>query len=295
MLSLYTNKFLFIKLILIMKNVVKIVSILLLISGIVFVSCQDKNKDKDKQTSVSAPTNLSVTDITWLSAKLTWSGTADSYEIAVGNKTYTATTTLCAPTDLSASTPYTWKVRAKKGNNYSEWVDGPNFTTLQAIPEGVTLQFGTMTWTAAYAGIRERSNGFELAASRYADSLKYPSIYFFFKKSGLTTFPLAGNEPYFAEYLENSTFTIPEDPNQVPYGEWWDYEGSINVVLANASKVAGVAEIVMFNAYQYYIEEKTNPDVKVLKILFNVDIVAYAAMKNDMERKNFSTLKTFKR
>ena len=286
-----------------MKNVIKTLSILLLASGMVFTSCKDKDKDKDKDgssSSVSAPTNLSVADITESSAKLTWSGTADSYEIVVGSKTYTASTTLCAPDDLTPSTSYAWKVRAKVGNNYSSWVEGPNFSTTQAIPSSVTVQFGSTTWTAAYARAVDQGTGFTFIASQSASVLSLPSVYFFFKKTGTTTYSLADamNGVSFAEYWEKDIFSFENDPNEEPYGDWWAAAGSINVTSATASKVSGTAELLMVNMYQYVVEgrEPEDVDAETLTVTFqNVDIgTTFSAIKSFTERKNFSNGKNFK-
>jgi len=89
---------------------------------------------------VPPPTNLSVTDITEASAKLSWTGSADSYEIQLtnpqgANLAFTSSTNACLAANLTDNTTYTWKVRSVKGDKYSEWVAGPSFTTAQTIPE----------------------------------------------------------------------------------------------------------------------------------------------------------------
>ena len=83
---------------------------------------------------VTAPTNLSVTDITETTVKLMWTGTADSYEILLTSQSaadmpFSSTTNSCLLTNLTENTLYAWKIRAKKGSNYSDWVTGTSFTT----------------------------------------------------------------------------------------------------------------------------------------------------------------------
>ncbi len=76
-----------------------------------------------------APTNLNVDDITETSAVFTWEGTTTSYEINVGSITQVVDAKTFTATTLTAATNYAWKVRAKDGELYSEWVDGDPFTT----------------------------------------------------------------------------------------------------------------------------------------------------------------------
>jgi len=85
---------------------------------------------------VPPPTNLSVADITEISAKLSWTGSADSYEIQLTNPqgmniVFYPTANTCLAANLTENTAYKWKVRAKKGDKYSEWTAGPSFTTIQ--------------------------------------------------------------------------------------------------------------------------------------------------------------------
>ena len=115
----------------VLKSFLAIVSVGFVLS---FSSCKKDPKPTD--TSVSPPVNLSVTDITGTSVKLLWTGTADSYEILLTHQSatdipLTSTTNTCLVTDLTENTMYTWKIRAKKGNNYSEWINGPSFTTIE--------------------------------------------------------------------------------------------------------------------------------------------------------------------
>jgi hypothetical protein len=104
-------------------------------------------------TTPVAPKTLRVADLTETSATFTWEGTAASYEIVVGEaeamivnaKTYTAE-------GLTASTRYTWKVRAVIGDNTAgEWVDGPAFTTW-AEPIEVEFLYNISNGYSAHPG-----------------------------------------------------------------------------------------------------------------------------------------------
>ena len=254
-------------------------------------SCGDKPKD----TPVSPPTNLSVTDITETSAKLLWSGTADSYEILLSSQhvtdvPFTSTTNSCLVTNLTENTPYSWKVRAKKGDKYSDWVTGPNFTTVQ-IPDGVTVQFGNLTWTAANAGAVDYGTLFNLVALK-VDQYTLPFIDFGINKSGTTTFPL--DEGYWAEYWEKEEHLLSDD--KMTYGDWWVDEGTITITSSTGTKISGTAQLTMFNAYQYFIEENENPEMRELKVTFkNVNVITPSGIKSLTIRNNFSKMKDLKR
>ena len=119
-----------------MKNFTKLLSIMLLACGVMCISCKPDPEPEPgtkptnpNPTTVAAPTNLNVTDITLESAKLTWTGTGTSYELQVGTTTYTSTSTSYSLTGLQENTEYTWKVRAKKGNDFSAWTNGTKFKT----------------------------------------------------------------------------------------------------------------------------------------------------------------------
>ena len=116
-----------------MRKFAKLLSIMLLVCGLMCISCKP---DPDTEpgpnpnpTTVAAPTNLNVTDISLESAKLTWTGIGTSYELQVGTTTYTSTSTSYNVTGLQENTEYTWKVRARKGDDFSAWTNGHKFKT----------------------------------------------------------------------------------------------------------------------------------------------------------------------
>lgn len=106
---------------------------------------------KEKEESVEKPADLTVSQITSTSAILAWSGSATSYEVVVGDADAVAVTGKShTVTGLTPATKYTWKVRANDGGNYSGWVDGQEFTTIEKVVAAPTnLQVGEVTENTA--------------------------------------------------------------------------------------------------------------------------------------------------
>jgi len=114
------------------KNVLKSLLAMVMVGFVLLFSACKKD--------VPTPTNLSVTSITETSVKLSWTGSADSYEIQLTNPqgmniAITSTSNSRSATNLTENTAYKWKVRAKKGDKYSEWTAGSSFTTIQGTPK----------------------------------------------------------------------------------------------------------------------------------------------------------------
>lgn len=99
----------------------------------------------------SVPSNFSA-GISWLAG-----GTEGAWDVEWGATPYTFTGTptlsLTSPgttlTSLSASTQYTYKVRANCAGSYSNWVGPHTFTTLVACPPPTTLGASAITTTSA--------------------------------------------------------------------------------------------------------------------------------------------------
>ena len=103
-------------------------------------ACNDNGTDdggKDdagELKPVVAPSNLRVENLLDMSAVLVWDGENSEYEVEWNGTMMLVTPSISFGIDsLTPETSYTWKVRAKEGERYSEWVDGPAFTTLELI------------------------------------------------------------------------------------------------------------------------------------------------------------------
>ena len=83
-------------------------------------------------TDCFPPSNLTVSNQTLDGATLSWSGSADSYEVLLGGamtETYTTTDTFYTFTGLMSSSSYTVKVRGICGTEYSLYSPTANFNT----------------------------------------------------------------------------------------------------------------------------------------------------------------------
>lgn len=89
-------------------------------------------------TALSAPTNLSSSNVTTTGATLSWDAVANasSYTVKIGEQEYTGVkTSSYSATSLTAGTQYTWTVKAVgDGTNYttSDYAANANFTTATA-------------------------------------------------------------------------------------------------------------------------------------------------------------------
>ena len=253
-----------------MKNIVKLFSILFLVSGVVFISCTKPNEEEKEK--VDAPTKLSVTDVTEISANFTWKGSADSYEIEVGSKTYNQKGTSLSLIDLTDGTKYTWKVRAKKGSEYSDWVDGSDFTTGALKAGEISVYFGSEHWTAPsknaiYQEITSDGESLVYICAIHpsaTSSKPFPMVAMFVYSSGVTT--LAEEGGYRFEYTEQGFLDATKVP---PFGDWWKKSGTVTITSNSNSKVSGIAVATMFDAYQKYVDPKTDdPETRTLTVVF---------------------------
>ena len=104
-----------------------------------------------------APTGLQHGQLRQKNATLSWNSVegADSYEIDLDGTPYTAAASQIVLNDLTPDTHYTWKVRAKKANIYSEWSDTDEFQTQKSLSQTI---FGT--WNAADVQLNFRANDY---------------------------------------------------------------------------------------------------------------------------------------
>lgn len=159
---------------------------LLLIVAVLSVALMSCNPD-DEGKAPSSPAGLNASDLTDVSAILTWAGDATIYEVAIGDaETRTVTSRTYKATRLTAETEYTWKVRAKADGLYSEWVDGPAFTT-KPVPdvqpdEPVLLEVTDITATSAVFTWQGAAESYELELGTVLESVEATT----FTVSGLT-------------------------------------------------------------------------------------------------------------
>lgn len=123
-----------------MKKILKI-SLALLLSGFLFVSCGSSDDDDNNGSNggnngnAMAPTGLTYDGLTESSVRLLWTAGGDTDKYIVdfnGTEREVKTTHYIVSNTLTPSTNYTWRVRAVKGDDMSDWVDGVEFTTLAA-------------------------------------------------------------------------------------------------------------------------------------------------------------------
>lgn len=143
-------------------------------------------------TKPAAPTGLATQDLTDVSVTLTWNGEADSYEVAVGvHPAVQVRGKSHALTGLVPAMNYIWRVRAKKGELYSDWTDGPGFKTDEppvlpvAAPTNLAFSYVTdisavLTWEGNASAYEVKVDGKTLLANYNtfdATGLKAETLY----------------------------------------------------------------------------------------------------------------------
>ncbi len=104
-------------------------------------ACNDNGTDDggkddagEELKQVVTPSNLRIESQLDVSAVLAWDGENSEYEVEWNGEVLPATQSISYGIEnLTPETTYTWKVRAKEGERYSEWVEGPAVTTLELI------------------------------------------------------------------------------------------------------------------------------------------------------------------
>jgi hypothetical protein len=120
-----------------MKNSIRLASIAFAMCfAAVLSSCEPKDPPPGGgDETLAVPTELKVGNVTDVSASLSWSGEATTYEVSVdGADAVTIKAKTFTATGLTPETTYEWQVRAKDGELFSDWVDGEPFTTGEDVP-----------------------------------------------------------------------------------------------------------------------------------------------------------------
>ncbi len=275
-----------------MKNLTKVLSLLFLASGLLLVSCKKDDDKKDDTTptpsSVTAPSALAVSDITSTSAKFTWTGSGDSYEIVIGSQTYTSSTASYTASALTANTNYTWKVRAKKGSDFSSWVDGTAFKTLAATggSNSMTVQFGATSWTAGNVAGQTNGSVFMVVGTQSADGTGFPAIRIV---ANLAKGSVAVDTNSSIDYFEKGALT--QQGSTTTFGDWWPLSGTLNITNIDGNIVSGNMDIQAFNAKEAYVDKNPNFGKTTIKCTFTVNVSsAQAAQILSSNKVNFSNL-----
>jgi hypothetical protein len=95
---------------------------------------EDPNKggNEEEEVSLTAPSQLKVLTFTHNSVIVSWQGDTNAlaYDVHVSGKDTLAVESIsCGVDDLQPDTPYTWQVRARRGQVKTAWVTGPGFRT----------------------------------------------------------------------------------------------------------------------------------------------------------------------
>ncbi len=103
------------------------------------------NGGTEELKPVVLPANPRVEKITDLSAVLVWDGTSSEYEIEWNGEILLTKSISYGLEGLTPEQTYSWKVRSKEDERYSEWVNGTDFTTLKFVDK-------TIGWPGEWQG-----------------------------------------------------------------------------------------------------------------------------------------------
>lgn len=119
----------------------------------------DDSSEKGDLKPVVLPTNPRIEELSDVTVVLTWDGNSSGYEVEMNKEVLPATQSISyGLKGLTPETTYTWKVRSKEGQRYSEWVNGPDFTTTAIIDN-------TKNWQGNWKGTDFQLNLFVLGSS----------------------------------------------------------------------------------------------------------------------------------
>jgi hypothetical protein len=254
-----------------------------------FFSC-----DKDETETLAAPTNLTVSSVTGNSAVLSWTSDATSFEIKVGDATYTSNANSYTLENLLQNTTYSWSVKAVKEDISSEWVNGPDFVT-----ERVVVTFGSQVWTAkatlAIVDFEEPYMQIQLFSTEDAFSwqsmadAEYPFFQFYLLGNTVGEYDEAhGYAPpidYDFDYYHQSYIDVGElyglDDEWIT-GDYWvdiDFPSSIEITAINSSTISGIVNLTLMDIYTWVSSDyETIINVPLTVYFFNLSVIDYASL-----------------
>lgn len=175
--------------------------------------------------TIDAPAGLTVGTVTDTTAELSWTAVegAEKYNLVIDDG---ASIELTEPAytleELDDATEYTWKVQAVKGNIFSEWAEGDNFTTELTPPDPepftpvptelgtnlVTHNGATLVWQHEDADFHELA--FESETPVIVNSKSY-RVYELTPESSYRWELRSSKDGVWSEWVEGPEFTTDVD------------------------------------------------------------------------------------
>jgi hypothetical protein len=268
-----------------MKKISRLYGISLALCGLIcFFSC-----DKNETETLAVPTNLTVSSIIDKSAVLSWTSDATSFEIKVGNQTYTSSANSYALENLTPNTTYSWSVKAVKEDISSEWVNGPDFVT-----ERVVVTFGSQVWAAktmlAIVDFEDPYMQVQLFSTEGASSwqsmeeAEYPFFQFYLVGNTVGEYDEAhGYAPPFSydfDYYHQGYLNLGDEDDPYITGDYWvdtDFPSSIEITAINASTVSGTVNATLIDVMAFIIDDITT-NVPLSVSFVDLPVTDYASL-----------------
>lgn len=264
-----------------MKNLLKLFGITLFLSSVaLFTACNEPEEGPDLIT----PSDLAISRPAVNIADLSWNGSGESFEVEItvsrldkelDKKTITGLKEKKYRFEnaefVGEGYDYIWSVRAKKGNEYTEWVKMDEaFHMYDAIPSGssVEVTFKNRTWLATnIIGYIIRTNvvgdttikydGFQIIGEEVADGYATVNFRFPVLTEGTTMFT---EMPGFSfDYYESTFHNIMDD---IMWGDWRFYADddayvTISSYDDNKKEISGEVKSLVYNTKDLFLSDST--------------------------------------
>jgi hypothetical protein len=246
--------------------------------------------------ALDVPTGLNVTNIERNTADFSWTGSASSYELQWGGNEFNDPVVVAATShtveSLLPGKLYSWRVRAKSAETFSEWANGdPFLTTPNPTQRGAQVRFGTYTWSAAvYRAIvdfEDPYTGVELYSSdpnSWTNGPEYPFFQFYVAGNTADDYSDAnGYSPsyeYDVDYYHQSYLNIGDEEEPWITGDYWmdsDFPSSIEITEINAEKISGTVNLTLIDMITFISSDyETVINVPLTVYFFNIPVTDYA-------------------